>query len=77
MNQRLIAAGICFVLATGALAVCGHPQHPSPAKTSLKVGDLAPDFTLVDQDRKPVKLSDFRGKQNVVLAFYTLAFTGG
>jgi len=55
-----------------ALAVPGMAQ---PA--ALKVGDRAPDFTLPDQDGRPVKLSDFRGKKNVVLAFYVLAFTGG
>jgi len=38
----------------------------------VKIGDTAPDFTLKDQDQKEVKLSDFRGKQNVVLAFYPL-----
>jgi len=43
----------------------------------LKVGDKAPDFTLTDTNWKPVKLSDFLGKKNVVLAFYVLAFTGG
>jgi peroxiredoxin len=43
----------------------------------LKVGDRAPDFSLPDQDGRVVKLSDFKGKKNVVLAFYVLAFTGG
>lgn len=38
----------------------------------IKVGDTAPDFTLKDQNQKDVKLSDFRGKKNVVLAFYPL-----
>jgi len=38
----------------------------------VKVGDMAPDFTLKDQDQKEVKLSDFRGKKSVVLAFYPL-----
>ncbi len=55
-------------------------QQPRPevAKTHLKVGDMAPDFTLRGTGgREPVKLSDFRGKKNVVLAFYVLAFTGG
>ena len=54
-------------------------QQPQPAiaKTNLKVGDVAPDFTLPNQAFKPVKLGDFRGKKNVVLAFYVLAFTGG
>jgi len=56
------------------------PQRPAPPpapKTHLKVGDPAPDFTLPDTKGQPVKLSDFRGKKNVVLAFYVLAFTGG
>jgi peroxiredoxin len=38
----------------------------------IEVGQEAPDFTLVDQDKKEVKLSSFRGKKNVVLAFYPL-----
>ena len=46
-------------------------------KTTLKVGDMAPDFTLPSTAGQPVKLSDFRGKKNVVLAFYPAAFTGG
>ncbi len=52
------------------------PQ-PAPPKTHLKVGQPAPDFTLTDTEGKPVNLHDFKGKQNVVLAFYVLAFTGG
>lgn len=48
-----------------------------PPKTHLKVGDVAPDFTLPSTTGKPVKLSDFRGKKNVVLAFFPAAFTGG
>jgi len=40
--------------------------------TEIKVGAAAPDFTLKDQDQKDVKLSDYKGKKNVVLAFYPL-----
>lgn len=52
-------------------------QEDVIAKTNLKVGDVAPDFTLLSDKWEQVKLSDFRGKKNVVLAFYVLAFTGG
>lgn len=69
MNQKFRAAAILLVL---MLAV---PMASVAA--SLKVGDKAPDFTLPDQNGKKVKLSDFQGKKNVVLAFYVLAFTGG
>jgi len=56
----------------------GQNKPPEPLK--LKVGDDAPDFTLQyfnGSDRKDVRLSDYRGKKNVVLAFYIFAFTGG
>jgi cytochrome oxidase Cu insertion factor (SCO1/SenC/PrrC family) len=52
-------------------------QSPAAPQTHLKIGDSAPDFTLTDTNGQPVKLGDFRGKKNVVLAFYVLAFTGG
>lgn len=41
----------------------------------LKVGDEAPDFTLPAQDGKKIRLSDYRGKKNVMLAFYPQDFT--
>src|SRR4029077_19010183 len=43
---------------------------------AVEVGDQAPDFELKDQHGTPVKLSGFRGKKNVVLVFYPLAFSG-
>ena len=52
-------------------------QRAAPPKTHLKVGDVAPEFTLPDSSGKPVKLSDYRGKKTVVLAFFPAAFTGG
>ncbi len=47
------------------------------AKMTLKVGDTAPEFTLLSDQWKTVKLTDYRGKKNVFLAVYVLAFTGG
>ncbi len=55
-------------------------NKPQPAPMKLKVGDLAPDFKLQYIDgssEKDVSLSQYRGKSNVVLAFYVFAFTGG
>lgn len=43
----------------------------------LKVGDAAPEFTLKGSDGKTYKLSSFKGKQAVVLAWFPKAFTGG
>jgi len=72
MLIRVFSLTILLVLSMAASA-----QQPTPPKTQLKVGDAAPDFSLTDTNGKEVKLSDFRGKKNVVLAFYVLAFTGG
>ena len=55
-------------------------QTKKEGSSMPKVGDMAPDFTLKHFDGnnlKDVKLSDYRGKKNVVLAFYIFAFTGG
>ena len=41
----------------------------------VDVGDEAPDFELPDQDRRPVRLSSYRGRKNVVVVFYPLSFT--
>lgn len=43
---------------------------------TLKVGDSAPDFTLKTNNKEEWRLSDFRGKKNVVLAFVPYAFSG-
>jgi peroxiredoxin len=64
----------CITLALAAAPL--FAQQPQQ-HTQLKVGDAAPDFTLPDNNNHPVKLSDFRGKKNVVLAFFPAAFTGG
>ena len=41
----------------------------------LKVGDLAPDFTLMNQDKTQVHLADYRGKKKVMLLFYPMDFS--
>ena len=66
-----------FLLVAGLSVLSLAQTAPAPSKLQLKVGDEAPDFTLPGTDNKPVKLSDFRGKKNVILAFFPAAFTGG
>jgi thioredoxin-dependent peroxiredoxin len=56
------------------MAAVGGAQSPAP---ELKVGDPAPDFSLQASDGKTYKLSDFKGKQAVVLAWFPKAFTQG
>jgi len=68
---------VLLVSAAVAGSLAAQNAAPAPPKTNLKVGDLAPDFTLPSTAGKPVTLSDFRGKSAVVLAFFPAAFTGG
>jgi peroxiredoxin len=68
---------LMLALPTAAQQQQQQQQQPAVAHTNLKVGDKAPDFKLKDNNGKTVKLSSYRGKKNVVLAFYVLAFTGG
>ena len=69
---RLSSIVLGATLATGLFG-----QAVQPPKTHLKEGDMAPDFTLNSTVNTKVTLSDFRGKYNVVLAFFPAAFTGG
>ena len=64
-----------FVVAT--LCALGLAVIPATAASELKVGDPAPDFTLQATDGKTYKLSSFKGKQAVVLAWFPKAFTQG
>jgi len=79
----LTAAMVCpQIFAQGNQAQGNQAQgnKPEPAPMKLNVGDVAPDFKLHyfdGSDLKEVSLSQYRGKSNVVLAFYIFAFTGG
>ena len=42
---------------------------------AVEVGEMAPDFELPSHAGKNVRLSEFRGKKNVFIAFYPLAWT--
>ena len=68
---------LSILLAGALLSAAVFAQAPQAPHTNLKVGDMAPDVTLPSTTGGAVKLSDFRGKANVVLAFFPAAFTGG
>ena len=72
-----IALGLLAAVALAAAPVAPQAEKSQVAKMTLKVGDTAPEFTLLSDQWKTVKLSDYRGKKNVFLAVYVLAFTGG
>ncbi len=68
---------LCLSLLAIAVSVPAMAQQAPAVKTHLKVGDVAPDFSLPGTDGKTYKLSDFKGQKTVVLAIFVLAFTGG
>ena len=72
MTNRFILAVVTAIL----LSTTAHGQDSS-AEVNLKVGDSAPDWKLQGSDGKVYKLSDFKGKQGVVVAWYPMALTGG
>jgi cytochrome oxidase Cu insertion factor (SCO1/SenC/PrrC family) len=74
MSKFLVVLLLAASLAPGSRAANKKEEMPPP---KIKVGDMAPDFTLQDQNGNKVSLHDYRGKKNVALAFYIFAFTGG
>jgi thioredoxin-dependent peroxiredoxin len=73
-----IAIALIAVIAGAAAMAAQTPSAPAPAPgPELKVGDAAPDFSLPASDGKTYKLSDFKGKQAVVLAWFPKASTSG
>jgi peroxiredoxin len=70
------------LLVLAALLLSAPAAFAQPAADSLKVGDVAPDFSLMWASKDsvasaPLALSSLTGERNVVLAFYPAAFSGG
>jgi len=78
MRKRIL--GVLMLMALAALPLLGQEKKKEAEPLKIKVGDVAPAFTLLHYDGqglKPISLSDFKGKKNVILAFFVFAFTGG
>jgi thioredoxin-dependent peroxiredoxin len=60
-----------------ALLVVGLAAAAAARGKAPDVGDMAPAFSLAGSDGKTYSLSDFRGKEAVVVAWFPKAFTGG
>src|SRR3954462_6386217 len=71
--RSLMAVGLLALVAGTAQA----QTSPSATAADLKVGDMAPNFTLPASDGRTYTLSDFKGKKDVVLAWFPKAFTQG
>ena len=80
MLKRITTTVLALVTMAAMVAARPPEDKPAPAPMKIKVGDMAPDVTLLSFDGKELKrvsLHDYRGKKNVALAFYVFAFTGG
>ncbi len=72
-----IGLATALTVSVTAVALVLAPAPAAAQDVALKVGDMAPDFSLPATDGKTYKLSAFRGKQAVVLAWFPRAFTRG
>ncbi|HXH90582.1 MAG TPA: hypothetical protein VNN25_03300 [Thermoanaerobaculia bacterium] len=80
MRNRFVGVLLVTALSLWSAAGFGQEKKKEAEPLKIKVGDVAPDFTLVEYDGqkvKPVSLHDFKGKKQVALAFFVFAFTGG
>ena len=77
VGRVVVALAFGGLVLSRATAADAPKEDKAKPKVELKVGDAAPDFSLPGTDGKTYKLSDFKGKQAVVVAWFPRAFTGG
>lgn len=75
--HSLIVVGLLVTVSSAGSLTIYQPGKlkPTDSELKVKVGDVAPDFELPSIQGKKVRLSDFRGKQNVILTFVPAAWT--
>ena len=76
-QTRLNVSVLTVILTTIILIAAASGEKAVTTPDTLKVGMIAPDFTLKDEEGVERSLSDYLGKKNIVLAFYPKDFTGG
>ena len=76
-QTRLNVSVLAVILTTVILIAAASGEKAVTTPDTLKVGMIAPDFTLKNEEGIEQNLSDYLGKKNVVLAFYPKDFTGG
>jgi cytochrome oxidase Cu insertion factor (SCO1/SenC/PrrC family) len=83
-KKNVLSALLTVLLVMGSVgsifAQSNQQSNEMQAASMPKVGEMAPDFTLKyfdGNDLKEISLSQYRGKKNVVVAFFIFAFTGG
>ena len=81
MNKTTVYILLAVVLIVGLVLGYGGATLFGPARAGevrnarLQVGDKAPDFRLRDHTGRLIRLSDYQGEKNVVIAFFPGAFT--
>ena len=76
-QTRLNGSVLAVILTTVILITAASGEKAVTTPDTLKIGMIAPDFTLKDEEGVARSLSDYLGKKNIVLAFYPKDFTGG
>lgn len=74
MRRFALALGVSLLVTAAAPASWSTHTAPQPR---LEAGDPAPDFALPGSDGKTYRLSDYRGKRAVVIAWFARAFSAG
>ncbi len=76
-QTRLNLSVLAVILTTVILIAAASGEKAVTTPDTLKVGMIAPDFTLKDEEGVERSLSDYIGQKSIVLAFYPKDFTGG
>ena len=76
-QTRLNLSVLAVILTTVILIAAASGEKAVTTPDTLKVGMIAPDFTLKNEEGVERSLSDYIGQKSVVLAFYPKDFTGG